>query len=245
MALLVDESIPSVPDLLSFDGGLMDMAGTEEIDLQGKLAMARSEIATRVHTFLMDCGENADVLGTVVVTEPLKRWILSKALAFCFRDGHFRHLSDRYKEKCTAYERLCDSARDDLMRMGVGRTLAPLRRPSTRGVSTVSGSLPEGSYAIALSAVAATGEESEVGEATTIHLDHEAGLRVEAPLLNEPAVSWNTYVGRSAEALRKQNESPLPAGGFIALDSLSDYGLPGTGQQPSIYTREVRKILRG
>lgn len=245
MALLIDESVPSVQDLLRCDGSLMDVAGAEGIDLQSKLSMARAAIVTRLQIFLGDRGERPATIESVVVTEPLERWITLSAISLAFRDGHFRHLSDRYKEKWLLYDKLAESARDDLMRMGIGRTGAPIRRPTIGVTSVVTGSLAEGSYALAISAVNEAGEESEPSEVATLYLSAGGGIRFDAPVLMDATLRWNVYAGRTVEDLYRQNDTPLASTAAMVLQALENYGRPGKGQQPTTYTSEVRSIRRG
>jgi hypothetical protein len=245
MALLIDESVPSVQDLLRCDGSLMDVAGAEGIDLQSKLSMARAAIVTRLQIFLRDRGEQPTAIESVVVTEPLERWITLSAISLAFRDGHFRHLSDRYKEKWLLYDKLAENAREDLMRMGIGRTRAPIRRPTIGVTTAVSGSLAEGSYAVAISAVNEAGEESEASEVATLYLSDGGGIRFESPVLMDAALRWNVYAGRTVEDLHRQNETPLASTSAMVLQSLQNYGRPSKGQQPTIYTNDVRSIRRG
>jgi len=245
MSLLADESKPTVQDMLNCDGSLMDVAGAEGIDLQSKLAMARAEIQTKLQIFLVDHGESPTTVEAVVVTEPLGRWITLTAISLAFRDGHFRHLSDRYKEKWMLYERLAEGAREDLMRMGVGYAAQPLRRPSISAIEVVDGSLPEGSYVVAVSTVDANGVESEVSQAMSLYLETTGNIELSAPLLLDPALRWNAYAGRTADELQRQNHAPLAVGESFTLQALASYGRPGGGQIPTIYKREIRVIRRG
>lgn len=244
MSLMADESKPTVQDMLNCDGSLMDVAGAEGIDLQSKLAMARAEILTKLQIFLVDHGESPTTVESVVVTEPLGRWITLTAISLAFRDGHFRHLSDRYKEKWLLYERLAEGAREDLMRMGVGYAAQPLRRPSIAAIDVVQGSLPEGSYLVAVSTVDASGTESEVSQAASLYLDTAGNIQISAPLL-DPALRWNAYAGRTADELQRQNQAPLTSGEPFTLQVLASYGRPGGGQIPTTYKRETRVIRRG
>ncbi|MBL8179947.1 MAG: hypothetical protein JNK48_35030 [Bryobacterales bacterium] len=245
MALLADESTPTVQDMLNCDGGLLDVAQAESIDLEGKLAIARAEVATKLQIFLADYGENPKAVESVVVTEPLRRWITLTAIGLAFRDGHFRHLSDRYKEKWILYERLAEGAREDLMRMGVGRVAVPIRRPTCGTVAVTPGGLSEGSYAVAVSAVGAQGDESEPSDVATVYLNAEGGIRIEAPALQDSSFRWNAYAGRSPEELQRQNSEPIAAGAALSLTSLLGLGRPGAGQEVASYTRETRVIRRG
>lgn len=245
MSLLVDRTSPTVQDLLRIDGSLLDVASIEGIDLDSKLGIAREEVAYKVLAILVESGESADTLESVVVTEPMHRWIALKTVSLCFRDGHFRHLSDRYKEKWTLYERLSHEAYDDLMRLGLGRTANPMPRPSVGAISKGSGSLEDGSYLIAFSALNAWDEESEVSECASIYLSMAEGIHAEMPILPPQAVAWNVYVGRTQESLQKQNSTPLAIGTSIEVQVLENYGSPSTGQAPALYTKALKRILRG
>ncbi|MBS1829793.1 MAG: hypothetical protein JST93_31125 [Acidobacteria bacterium] len=245
MALLIDESTPNVSELLNVDGSLMDVAGAEGIDLQGKIAMARAEILTKLQIFLMDQGEGPDAAESIVVTEPLKRWITLSAIGLSYRDGHFRHLSDRYKEKWQLYETLAEVAREDLMRMGVGRVSRAIRRPTMGATGSIPGSLAEGSYVLAASAVGVDGAESESSEIASVYVNSPSGIRLDPPALADSTLRWNLYAGRTADQLQKQNSIPLPSYEYFALTELQNLGRPGCGQQPTAFTKEVRCIRRG
>lgn len=245
MALLIDESTPTVSELLSVDGSLMDVAGAEGIDLEGKIAMARAEVLTKLQIFLMDQGEGPEAAESIVVTEPLRRWIMLSAIGLSYRDGHFRHLSDRYKEKWQLYENLAAAAKEDLMRMGVGRAANAIRRPAIGAMGTVPGSLSEGSYVLAASAVGADNAESEASEIASFYVTGPSGIRVDPPALPDAMLRWNLYAGRTADQLQKQNVMPLPGNDPFLLTELQSLGRPGLGQRPTVFTKEVRCIRRG
>ncbi|MFN7933416.1 MAG: hypothetical protein U0R19_08825 [Bryobacteraceae bacterium] len=245
MALLIDESTPTVSEMLSVDGSLMDVAGAEGIDLQAKIAMARAEVLTKLQIFLMDQGEGPEATESIVVTEPLKRWILLSAIGLSYRDGHFRHLSDRYKEKWQLYENLAAAAKEDLMRMGIGRAANAVRRPTIGAMGTVPGSLAEGSYVLAASAVGADSAESESSEIASFYVNGPSGIRVGPPALPDVTLRWNLYAGRTADQLQKQNGIPLPGDQHFTLTELQSLGGLGAGQRPTVFTKEVRYIRRG
>jgi hypothetical protein len=193
----------------------------------------------------MDQGEGPEAVESIVVTEPLKRWIMLSAIGLSYRDGHFRHLSDRYKEKWQLYEKLAEAAREDLMRMGIGRTVNPIHRPVAGALESVPGSLTDGSYVIATSAVGADGAESEPSEIASFYVNSPSGIRVEPPTMRDSTLRWNLYAGRTPDQLQKQNEPLLHSNESFVMAELQSLGRPGNGQQPTVFTKEVRSIRRG
>src|SRR5262245_37327637 len=131
MSLWTDSSCPSVSDLISYDGGILEVATVEGLNLSEKLQLAHNEISSELVAHLLRTSQSSGKvpdLSDVVVTEPLKRWTAFHGLALAFRDAHFRHLSERYKGKWTEYDRLAQRARDSLFLTGIGKATHSIPR---------------------------------------------------------------------------------------------------------------------
>src|SRR5690242_2816865 len=123
MSLFTDGSIASLEDLKAQDSGVMDTAGTEGIDLTGKLALAQEEIGVELQVLLPRLGTGASECGglaKVVVTSPLRLWHVFHTLSMVYRDAYNNQLNDRYKGKWDQYRQLARWAEERLLETGVG-----------------------------------------------------------------------------------------------------------------------------
>ena len=150
MALFTDGPLISAEDLQKYENSILNVASAETIDLAGKIALARGEIANQLVLFFLrrlplrdfadfPLAQRTRDIGDVVVTEPLRQWHVHKALAMIYRDAYNNQLNDRYQGKWTEYEQLAKASCQNYFRIGVGVVANPLAKASMPMLSTMPG----------------------------------------------------------------------------------------------------------
>ncbi|MDX1980368.1 MAG: hypothetical protein SFV51_08870 [Bryobacteraceae bacterium] len=249
MALLVDGSSPSVEELQRYEAGVIEMANTEGIDLGAKASIAREQIVTELIELLNrnSDGQGQSVMGRVVLTEPLRRWLVMGALAAVYGEGRLSQVSERYAGKWADFARLAGEAKQWLVRAGIGVAGAPLRRPGAPELTVLEGSAPAGSYFFRYTWAAVGGQESEAGDMAVVTLSAPGGVRLTPGAAPTGAVGWNVFAGEVESELAMQNGAP------IAIDEPWEWNSgnldagrpPSGGQAPDSYVRVPNVLLRG
>lgn len=251
MATFINGSVPSLMDLWMYEGGILETANTEGVDLKAKAAVARDEIGAELLLFLVKRGAGESErprLEHVAITPALRQWHTLHTLALAYRDCYFNQLNDRYKAKWREYERLAARAQSVLTQSGVGMILRPIPRAGAAEFEEVGGSVPmAASYYVQTSWVGAGGVEGEPGEMQAHSMSQSGPLRVWAPAAPPEATGWNVYVGASAEWVYRQNAAPLTPGEAWTMPTsgLISGRLPGWGQEPDYYVMEQQIVWRG
>jgi hypothetical protein len=255
MALFTDGPINRMIDLQNYENAILDVAGTESIDLAGKIALAQSEIATALTLFLLRRFPQRDFLtavrrtvgvSDVAVTDQLRQWHAHKALALVYRDAYNNQLNDRYKGKWTQYEQLAKLSLQDYLQVGVGLVADPIPKAAAPILNTLPGAASSGTFYVAVTWVNRQGQEgspSDVAQIST--LDGQQPLvTVQNPPGN--AIGWNAYVGGSPETLSLQNGAPISAAENWTVAGELAQGSPlANGQAPSWFLADQRLIERG
>ena len=144
--MLLTDCNPNTPeDLRVYESAILDVANLEQIDLGGKLNLARWEIAEDVLEVLLDHTRytylQANVrrqigVSDVVVTYPMKRWHALHTLEVVYRDAFNNQLDDRYQAKFNEYYELAKDARTSTMKYGIGLVATPLSQAPAPVVSS-------------------------------------------------------------------------------------------------------------
>jgi hypothetical protein len=254
--LLTDGSPNDTEALRVYESGILDVANTEQIALDVKLALATKEISEDILDVLLDHTRATDpqsnirrIIGVsgVVVTPQLKRWHAVHTLEVVYRDAFNNQLNDRYQAKFKEYRELSRSARDRTYRFGIGLALAPLPKADTPVLSYVAGLIPETVYYVQVSWVSGSRQEGAPSDPTTF--DSPAGSLPVVTAVNAPdsAAGFNVYMGLTADTLTRQNEAVVPTGGSFTLPAagLVAGAAPGEGQSPDIYVVGGPMVRRG
>ncbi len=250
MALLVDGSYPTVEELQRYEGAIADVANTERIDIGDKMSLARAEIGTELSRFLKEQRSFSSTGGAesqVVLTEPLRRWLVLHSIAGVYREARFGQVSDRYGAKWKEYSQLAYQARHDLMSNGIGVVWTPIHRPGRPVTATIAGNLAAGTYFMRISWTGPDGVESEASEPVAHTLASTGGIRVMAAAAPTPAVGWRLYAGQlEAELTVQGDQSQLVDEPLDLTGELSTAGhAPSAGQLPDVLVRVFNSLLRG
>jgi hypothetical protein len=219
-----------------------------------KLALAQEELALEITTLLTGSrrAEEAFRLNTrptidnVVVTPALKLWHTFRTLEMVYGDAYSSQLNDRYAAKRDQFDERSKWAYERLLLMGIGIAWFPVPRPKQPQVISAAGSLPNGTYYVAMTWVNGKGEEGAPSVPTTITTAGST-LLVEPAAAPACATGWNVYVGSDPDALTRQNASPLTVSQtWLQANAIAGTGsAPGWGQLPNCLMPMPRVILRG
>lgn len=242
MALFTDGGIATLEDLTAQDSGLLAVVGPEGIDTTKKLNLAQEEVGVELATVVPGAGV---ALGSVVVTAPLRMWLVFRTLEAIYRDAYHSHLNDRYRAKWQEFRELAKWAGEKLLETGVGIAADPMPRPEAPGMEATAGALEEGTYCASITWVNGAGEEGAASAWNSIAAPAGSGLSVTAGPAPARARGWNVYAGASAESMWLQNDEPIPPGtAWSSAGPLRGSGrAPGAGQGPS-YTRALPRMLQ-
>jgi hypothetical protein len=248
MALFVDGPINGAQALRHYESSLLDVAGTEGIDLGGKLDLAHREVAVELTAFLVRAQElsgNQRDVSKLIVTEPLGQWEALHTLALFFRDAYHNQLNDRFKGKWQEYSRMAKIAAGRLFEIGVGLSAAPIPQGSAPTVEVAAGGgLEPATYYVGIAWRNASGEQGKISALTEVDVASGQTLIVAPESLPATASAYVVYVGLSPEELLVQDQNAsaqwaMPAGGL--LSNLNE--LPQ--QSPGYYVTKAQGLLRG
>jgi hypothetical protein len=241
MALFSDGPISAIEDLTAQDSQLLEVAGTEGIDLGRKLALAQDELAVELAALL--AGLAGAGIERVVVTPALKQWHAFRTLETIYRDACNSQLNDRYAKKQQGFRDMARWARGKLRETGIGMAADPLPQAQTPTVETAQGSLAPGTYFVTASWVNSAGEEGASASAAVVTIA-SGTLNVRTQDAPRNTTGWNVYVGTAPETMAQQNGTPIAAGqSWIQPGTLTLGRAPGAGQRPT-YLQPVPRILQ-
>ena len=252
--LFTDNPAIAIEDLADYETAILDTAQTEAINLTVKIRLAINEAGLQLQSRFTPVGTNGVpnmprlTLTNIVVTPPLRLWLLFHTLELVYRDAYFSQLNDRYQAKWNEYKDLSASAAALLFQIGVGTVPDPIQQAVHPKLSLVAGTLAPAKYFIEVSWKNVSGQEGSPSETTALSVPAGNTLQVQALSPPPNAVSWNVYAGVTPDALSLQNTAPLdPAASWTAPSSgLSTTGQPpGTGQPPTYLRPQPRILLRG
>ncbi len=235
---------------------ILNLAATEGIDLDQKLALATEEISQDVLEFLRDPTRMVDPLpnvrrtigvSDVVVSSQMTRWHALHTLAIVYRDAFNNQLNDRYQAKWREYELLAKDGATRTFSYGIGLVSNPVPEAETPSLGTASGAGQGGTFYVQVTWVGSTGAEGAPSLATALTVAALNDLVVQG--VNPPAVAtgFNVYAGTSANATTLQNSAPIPVGEtYTVPDGGLIVGTPvGTGQAADTYITGGPMLRRG
>ncbi len=251
MALFTDGNIANLNDLRAYESSILDLAGTEGIDVGAKLSLAHRELEFEVVAFLLRRGQLSGAsreLHHVVVTVPALHAHTMLTLSLIYRDAYNSQLNDRYEGKWKQYSELARHAIRQLFEIGVGITYAPLPKPMPPSVELLMGGFrPATTYTICCALQGrsgVTGAQSDpvVRQATP-------GQRLELALGDVPpgASGWAIYIAENDGPLFRQNEQPLGSNAvWMCPPDGPRTDLPVLCEQlPDYYVVNRQELLRG
>lgn len=248
MALFVDGNPSQITDLANYESAIVDVAGTEGIDLTAKATVAALEIGLELQRFLVRTpGGEAFTLENVALTDGLKQWHTLLTLSATYRDAHFQQLNDRHKHKWKEYERLARASGQLLFETGVGMVFRPLTKPVQPLLGQLAGVHPERTYYVRVEWVDASGVSGSPSETAALTTQPGTALTVRATGAPLAAAGWHVYAGLLDDQLQKQNNAPLALGATWTLPStgLATGSNPGSGQTAEYYLRHIPVLQRG
>jgi hypothetical protein len=252
--LFTDNPAIAIEDLADYEAAVLDTAVTEGINLTVKIRLAVNEVGLQLQSQFPPLQPNGSLanppltLSNIVVTPPLRLWLVFHTLELVYRDAYFSQLNDRYLAKWNEYKDLSASAAALLFQIGVGTVADPIPQAVHPALSLVAGALATGTYFVEVSWKNASGQEGSPSETTALGVTASHTLQVQA--LNAPsnAVSWNVYAGLTPDALFLQNTTPLVPGAIWTAPSSGLFASgtqPGTGQPPTYLSPAPKILLRG
>jgi hypothetical protein len=252
--LLTDSPAITIEDLADYDTGLLETASTEGINLTVKILLATNEVGLQLKSQYAPLGSNGlsatsrITLENIVVTDPLRLWLLFHTLEIVYRDAYFNQLNDRYLAKWNEYKELSASASAQLFQIGIGTVADPIPQAAHPALSLAPGALTPAKYFVRVTWKNVSGQEGSPSETTALDVTSGSTLQVQA--VNPPAnaISWNVYAGVTPDNLFLQNTAPLnPGTSWTAPNSglLATGTQPGDGQQPVFLSPAPRILLRG
>lgn len=254
MALFKDGPVSQMSDLTAQDTQLLNVASVEGIDVTQKLLLAQDELSLELNTIL-EGSYYADTafwmpaqatIGNVVVTPALKLWHTYRTLELVYREAYSSQLNDRYKAKRDQFQDGAKWAHEKLVQLGIGMCRCPLPQAAVPTVVGAPGSLPDGTYYLAMAWINDAYEEGAPSVVTSFTTS--GGTLLVQPMSTPTfANAWNVYLGVSPESMSLQNESPVVAGQiWVQPDAVVAGGrAPGDGQSPNYTKPAPRMILRG
>src|SRR5579872_2189603 len=145
--LFTDSPAITIEDLADYETGILDTAATEGINLTVKIRLATREVGFQLEAQfapLATTGLAASpvlTLNNIVVTPPMRSWLIYHTLELVYRDAYFSQLNDRYQAKWSQYTTLSASASALLFQIGIGTTANPVPQAQNPSLTLTAGSL--------------------------------------------------------------------------------------------------------
>jgi hypothetical protein len=253
MALFTDGPISDLGDLTAQDTQLANVANVEGIDVTQKLLLAQEEMALEITTLLQGSGRAEAIwmsaqpkIDNVVVTPALMLWHTFRSLEMVYGDAYSSQLNARYAAKRDQFHERASWAFERLLLAGIGIAWSPVSRAAQPIVTATAGSIPDGTYYVAMTWVNAKGEEGAPSLSASITTAGST-LAVQPSAAPTGAASWNVYVGVDPTALSRQNTVPIAVGQAWLQGNMtgSSGAAPGSGQAHNQLMPMPRRILRG
>ena len=259
MALFTDTNVITLDDLLPYEVTLVQIASPHGINVDTKINLASSAVGDKLLLWLLDAGVSDPQftrrreigLSTVVVTASLRRWLSFESLSRFFAEAYNTQLNVRFQGKWTEYQQESDTARDLVIRDGVGIVYHPLAGPATPSVTVGAGTLAAQSLFVQTAWVDTNGSESGVSPVNGLLLDDNSGIMVamaeSGSYVPPTATGWNVYLSSSQTGPALQNNAPLAIGANWSLPSsgVISGAAPTGGQAPDFYIPISNRLRRG
>jgi len=254
MSVFTDGVIATIGDLRGYESSILDVAHTEGIDLTVKLALSQEEVGVELEALLARTragawsgGTAGGNLGHVVVTRPLKQWLVFHTLAVAYRDAYHNQLNDRYMGKWKEYSQLAKWAARMLHETGVGMVSAPIRKAAGPVLSATPGTGAAMRYYVQAAWRNASGAEGAPSEVSVFDTTNGTLLSVEATDPPGAATGWSVYAGATQDTITLQSETAIGLGQkwTAPQTGLITGRRPGQGQEPETYLTVDRTLQRG
>jgi hypothetical protein len=259
MALFTDAQTITLDDLSPFEGSLVQVASSHDINVDRKIALATRSVGEKLLLLLNDTGMSDPQwlsrrvigLSTVVITPPLRRWLCFEALSQFFAEAYNVQLNTRFEGKWKEYQEEARYAADQTIQAGLGIVFKPLPKPQMAQVSVQQGNAPAEPLFVQTSWLDSEGDESALSPVNGLVVNNQSTISVqmaEGALQSPPAaLGWNVYVGSVASEITLQNGNPLTIGSTWSLPAtgIVDGASPGHGQAPDYIVPISRQIRRG
>lgn len=265
MALFTDGFAADLDDLLGYESDLQAVAAAAGIDLNTKLKLAQTEVGAQLEASSRRPGNvfyggNAGWQSTgaevslprfdpaqVVVTPPLRLWLIFQTLALVYRDAHTRKANDRYLPKWREYKELAKWASELLFQTGVGLTATPVPRAQQPEIDFAASSLAGLAAFVRMTWTRGEVEESAGSVEKAMRTVAGQALQVTPPTAPAGATGWNVYIGRKKGEALLQNDQPLgltevwtmPESGYVVGREIGD------GQAADLFRTAPRYLQRG
>jgi len=255
MALFTDSTISEAKDLKNYESDILELAGTEGIELSNKLKLASDEIGLELEEFLRQRAGGGETyssnsglrLEQVVVTPALKQWHILRALELIYHDVQDSQIASRFEGKSKDYQRRARWAADTLFRIGVGIVDLPIPRAAIPDVRSLQGSTGGATYQVSVAWRNDRGESGAASPAAIVTVVSSGVIGVRAKAAPEGVSGFDIYAGRDASSMAKQTSTPLaPGDEWVMPDApLVEGAPPPAGQEPDWWLRNDRVLLRG
>ena len=243
--LFTDGTILSIQELREHDNFVLDVASTESIELNSKLAVAQREIGYEIQSFLKTRCVGSD-LDAVFVNQQLRDLLVTHTLSIVYRDAYNLHLNDRYLGRWKEFTRASDRGLLRLFLNGVGiAAVAVAQAPQPSVAVSPDGGLAAGIYGIQSAWQHLTGT---IGERSVSVLAECSGGSISvnpgpAPL---NVSGWHVFIADLDAVPARQNPSPLALGSIWTQGAALRVDLPGpVVSGPDYYVRSSGQISRG
>ncbi len=282
--LLTDSGVLSIDDLTPYESEILTICTANDIAPAPKLTRTLTEVAAQLQSHLQAAANvrwfpntlqsllyNDRVVPRIrneqiVVTEPLKLWLIYRALELIFRDAWSRKQNDKYESKYTDYEGWANRSRDWFFDSGIGVVWRPLPKPGTPALSTsTAGALAARSYSVQITWQDSAGNESAPSDiaATAIAINKVVVADISAltppagetltagslPITLGEAVGWNVYAASQPDAIpTRQNAAVIPIATKTWTEPVTGLAAgtaAGSGQPPDSYRGVQNAIMRG
>jgi hypothetical protein len=259
MALFTDAGVISINDLLRYEGTLIQVASEHDINVNTKIALATSAISDRLMLWLLNIGASDPQfvsrrsigLSTVVMTEPLRRWLVFESLTRIYAEAFNRQLNTRFQGKMQEYQNEVKAAADYAFQSGIGVVFNPLSEPAMPLVSVQSGSAAAIGLFVQTTWVDAKGSESSPSPVNGLILNDQSGITVAMAegVVGAPAAAagWHVYIGIDQNTPTRQTAISQQIGSTwqLPLSGIVSGSAVGTGRMPNFFIRTSKQILRG
>ena len=248
MALVMDGMISTVEDLRALDSAILETSTGEGIDLSKKLQVAEEAIQLELAVFLLRATNQNGVtgpgvdLGSVVVTNPLRRWHTLRALVEVYSDAYNSQFNDRYLGKWKHYSKLTRETSDLLFDYGVGIANSPVPRAPKPVVIEGGTGGPVTEYFVRTAWRGRYGIRGALSELTVFPAPNGERIAVTAGLAPPDVTGFDVFAGETDSSLTLQNPVPVVAGQFWTMPALGlIVGAAATAEQkPDHYIRRNR-----
>jgi hypothetical protein len=259
MALFTDAGVVTINDLLQYEGTLVQVASDHDINVETKIGLATSGISDRLMLWLLNIGGSDPQfltrrligLSTVVVTDPLRRWVVFESLSRIYAEAYNLQLNTRFQGKWTEYQQEAQLAADYAFQSGIGIVFNPLPEPGLPLVSIQTGTSGAAALYVQTTWVDSKGGESAPSPVNGLILAAGSSITVamaEGSVGAPPAaVGWNVYIGVDQGSATRQTSVPQQIGSTWELPAsgITSGSVAGQGQMPNFFIRTSKQILRG